>query len=470
VRRYALLVILAVAFSAVACTRDVAIPEPEVSPSSPVPSPAGSPSPDPVPQSERCGSGDYPEPDPDRPRYEMRLSMDGGPEVRGTTAVEFTPDLPTGRLVFRLWPNAPTQAEQGAALDTRSIAVDGERTRGRRVNPTTLVVPLDERLEAGDEVDAAVEWRLRLPGAVADRLSLDGSSYRLGSFFPVLPWVPGEGWALDPPTTSFAEANVSPIADFDVTVKTPPGFEVLASGDEVAPGRWRAEEVRDFALAAGPFDIARATTKAPEKVEVIVGVDRDLSSSPDAWARQVAADLQELARRFGPYPWATFNLAIMNSLSSSGIEYPTMVFQGPESLGQTTSHELGHMWFYSLVGSNPARDPWLDEGVTSWAESTVQDSLSEFMSYSMPPGAEGEMGRPMTYWDQQTSTTYYLGVYAQGVQALGTLDDPADVNCGLRAYVSENAYGIAEPDDLLDALEPVIPNARRVLARFGARF
>jgi aminopeptidase N len=147
-----------------------------------------------------------------------------------------------------------------------------------------------------------------------------------------------------------------------------------------------------------------------------------------------------------------------------------MVFQGPQTLGQTTAHELGHMWFYSLVGSNPATDPWLDEGLASWAESTVQDSLGEFMSYDLPVVAAGEMGRPMSYWDGTTGRDYYLGVYAQGVQALGSMGSPRDVNCGLREYVSAHAYGIAEPDDLLDSLDDVIPRARRVLTRFGARF
>jgi hypothetical protein len=471
VRRYPSICLVVVALAATACSGDVTISKPAVSPTpSATPTPAEPVSPTPAAEAGRCGPDVYPEPDPDRPRYEMRLHLDGGTEVTGTTSVEFSPDLPTGRLFFRLWPNAPTQAEQGARLATGEVTVDGARARSRQVDPTTLMVPLQERLQPGDGIDARVRWRLQIPGAVADRLSLDGRSYRLGSFFPILPWVPGEGWALDSPTTSFAEANISPIADFDVTVDAPKGFEVLASGEEVSPGLWRAKEVRDFALAAGPFDIATGTAKAPDKVEVRVGVDRSIGAAPKAWVQQVVAGLEELAGRFGDYPWPTLNLAIMNSLSSSGIEYPTMVFQGPETLGQTTSHELAHMWFYSLVGSNPARDPWLDEGVTSWAESTVQDSLSEFLSISIPAEANGEMGRPMTYWDGQTGATYYLGVYAQGVQALGNLGRPREVNCALRAYVADNAYAIAEPEDLLDALEPLIPRARKTLERFGARF
>jgi hypothetical protein len=456
------------AVMASACTSDRALEE--VAPSTPSAVSPENPDPSPTRVAGRCGFTSYPKPDPDRPSYDMRVELDGGPNVRGVTTVEFTPDLPTRRLVFRLWPNGPVQSGEGASLDTGRVAVDGSRSQSRLVNATTLEVPLAPRLDAGEEVEASVKWRLQLPGAVLDRLSLDGSAYRLGSFFPILPWVPGEGWATEPATTSFAESNISPTADFEVDVEVPEGFNVLASGVEVSRGHWRAEAVRDFALAAGPFEIARSTARVPAPVKVAVGVDSSLGADPDAWVGQVVADIEELSRRFGPYPWPTYNLAIMNSLSSAGIEYPTMVFQGPESLGQTTSHELGHMWFYSLVGSNAAVDPWLDEGITSWAESTVQDSLSEFMSYTIPPEAEGQMGRPMTYWDRLSDTTYYFGVYAQPVQALGTLDDPQGVNCALRAYVSEHAYGITDPDDLRNALQESFPNAREVLTSFGARF
>jgi Peptidase family M1 domain len=467
-------IVLVAVFLLSACSNDAALDRvqpPESPTTSSGPSPSDSPPASPTPiASGRCGSDVYPTPDPDRPRYDMTLHMDGGPSVRGRTAVDFTPDLATGRLVFRLWPNGPDQAQAGARLTTRRVAVDGDRAGARLVNPTTLVVPLEDRLAAGEEISASVVWRLQLPGPVTDRISLDGQSYRLGSFFPILSWVPGEGWATDPPTTSFAEANISPTADFDVDVRVPDGFQVLASGTEVSRGHWRATEVRDFALAAGPFDVGTGTAHVPHPVKIAVGVDRAIEADPNAWVQQVVADLEGLSKRFGSYPWPTFNLAIMSSLSSAGIEYPTMVFQGPETLGQTTSHELGHMWFYSLVGSNPARDAWLDEGLTSWAESTVQDSLAEFMAYPIPPEAQGQMGKPMTFWDQFTDNTYYFGVYAQPVHALGSLNDPADVNCGLRSYVSQHAFGIAEPDDLLAALRPLIPNVRGVLERFGARF
>jgi len=70
---------------------------------------------------------------------------------------------------------------------------------------------------------------------------------------------------------------------------------------------------------------------------------------------------------------------------------------------------------------------------------------------AIPPAARGHMGAPMTYWDRH-GAAYGAGVYAQSVAALRSLGAPAKVDCALRAYVARNAYGIAEPSDLLAAL------------------
>jgi hypothetical protein len=58
------------------------------------------------------------------------------------------------------------------------------------------------------------------------------------------------------------------------------------------------------------------------------------------------------------------------------MEYPTLVTAGtrwlaprgvlqPESV---TIHEVGHQFWYGLVGSNEFEHAWLDEGVNSYAQ------------------------------------------------------------------------------------------------------
>ena len=124
-------------------------------------------------------------------------------------------------------------------------------------------------------------------------------------------------------------------------------------------------------------------------------------------------------------------------------------------------------WFYGQVENDQGRDPWLDEGLASWAEAGLEGTLPSFVSRSIPSGGKGQVGQPMTYWSARSSI-YYTSVYVQGVQALAALGPPALVDCTLAAYVNAHAYRVARPADLISALRAVFPNAPAVLARFGA--
>jgi hypothetical protein len=56
------------------------------------------------------------------------------------------------------------------------------------------------------------------------------------------------------------------------------------------------------------------------------------------------------------------------------------------------------------------------------------------------------------------------------VKALHALGDHDAVDCALRRYAHDNAYRVAVPQDLLNALAPDFPDAERLLRGFGARF
>jgi hypothetical protein len=388
--------------------------------------------------------------------------------VEGDQRVRFTPDLPTDRLVFRLWPNSPVLAADGARLETGAVTVDGRTVEAVLEAPTLLVVRPGRALAAGTAVDVALPWTLRLPVASGDRVSVDGEAVRLGSFFPILSWEPGVGWATEPPTGGFAEASTAPTADFDLTVTVPAGLSVLASGTGDRPGHWTATAMRDVAVSVGRFATATGVARAPDPVEVTVGVHRSVvGASAEAYRDRVVAALEDFGRRFGAYPWPTYTLAITPRLGG-GIEYPGHVMQGGGTLSGTTSHEVAHQWFYGLVGNDQGRDPWLDEGLATWAEGRFEGTLEAFGARVLPAAAAGRLGEPMTYWDARPGA-YYAGAYVQGAQALAALGDPSLVDCALRVYVAQEAHQVALPRDLVAAASAVFPDAAATLARFGVR-
>lgn len=406
-------------------------------------------------------------PPADRPRYVIRMAIKPADNVvTGDLDLRFTPDLATDELVFRLWPNGPRIGGAGGRLEAGPVLVGSHPAETVTENPTTLVVKIGRRLSAGETVEVSMPWRLTLPRPVKDRVSRTGDAVRLGSFFPVLAWEPGVGWGREPPTSGFAEATTTPVADFSLSIDAP-GLDVLASGVPDGSGRWTATAVRDVAVSAGHFTVATGTANAPEPVAVTVGVHEGIGENPQAYVDRIVKALEDFNRRFGAYPWPTYSVSITPDLTG-GIEYPMHVLQGPGSGNRTTPHEVAHMWFYGLVGNNQARDPWLDEGLASYAEARVEGTLPSFRSRTIPADAKGRAGEPMTYWEGHQGS-YYRGVYVQGAQALAALGDPELVDCALRLFVAANAHRVATNRALVEAIRPVFPDAATVLARYGIR-
>jgi len=289
------------------------------------------------------------------------------------------------------------------------------------------------------------------------------------SFFPLLAWN-GTGWATEPPVRTDSVWSTSPTADFDVHVIVPAGLRALGSGEEVGVGHWQARAVRDFALAVGSFRVVSATVNAPRPVRVTVGLERGSVFSARDFLASATRVLRFYARRFGDYPWSTYSIAVMKDFRGlNGTAYPTLGFLGDASL-VLVPHETAHQWFYSLVGDDQSRDPWLSEGLATWAQTGPENSLSSMLATPIPPGVRNRIGAPMAFWQSYDFETIRAGVYVQTVQALAALGSAAKVDCALRQFVVRNAYRTAAPRDLLAALEPFFPAAERKLRARGAHF
>ena len=288
---------------------------------------------------------------------------------------------------------------------------------------------------------------------------------RLGTFLPLLAWDPRRGWVTDPPARILAESSTTPAADFDVTVEVPRGLRAVVTGDAVGSGRWHAEAVRDVALAVGRFWIARTTAHAPNPVAIRVAT---VTGSSTQLLRVAKSALERLSRKYGAYPWKSFTLVVPPDLFRVGIEYPMLVYIGRSPYARLiVDHETGHQWFYSLVGNDQARDPWLDETLATWAQIRL-GSLEPPRPRGLPRSALRHVGSGMTYWNR-VGGGYYYGVYGEGFRALRSLGNNAKVDCALRSYAARHAYGIARPADLLDELNAVIPEAEKRLRPWGIR-
>ena len=127
-------------------------------------------------------------------------------------------------------PTPPRIGRAGGRLDVTAAQLAGQPATGRYEaggaaagRPGTIWI-LPGAFPGGQPVEARLEFRLTLPGAINDRVATVGRSVRLGSAIPTLSWIRGDGWQSTPATHLNAEAAASEVADWDVSVTMPPSY------------------------------------------------------------------------------------------------------------------------------------------------------------------------------------------------------------------------------------------------------
>jgi hypothetical protein len=130
----------------------------------------------------------------------------------------------------------------------------------------------------------------------------------------------------------------------------------------------------------------------------------------------------------------------------------------PADVSFAVTHEVGHMWFYSSVGSNQATQPFADEGLVEYLTRTLEG----FRGSKVPTtNLDG------TVYDY-TSDTYYEVIYIQGSNYLNAYrKNVGDANfyAGLRAYYQQYKNGFGGTKQMLMALQ-----AKSGVGGFHARF
>jgi len=188
-------------------------------------------------------------------------------------------------------------------------------------------------------------------------------------------------------------------ADFGVyDVKlTVPSYEVVgASGvkvgevnnpDNTKTGAYHGDDIHDFAWTASP----RYKVKDDGVYQGQMGpVQMRILMQPAHWSQVerhekiLKESLEHFESWYGPYPYKTITLVDPEPDSAAGgMEYPTFItgetswfmpdgFYMPELV---VEHEFGHQYWYGMVATNEFEDAWMDEGINSYTEVKVLDSI-----------------------------------------------------------------------------------------------
>lgn len=386
---------------------------------------------------------------PASPSYTVSLTSDStGANWNGHESVSFTNASPTALddVYLRLWDNYHGNCPSTPITVSN---VTGGTPSALSVGCTALGITLPAPLQQGQSASIGFDLSIAVPSG-ADRFGRDGAFSFIGNALPVLAIRDGSGWHLDPYTNN-GEAFYSLAADFTVTLDHPTSVLVPATGTSVdtpgSAGRTvttaTASKVRDFAWAAGPFSKVSGTSPAGVKVNVYA-VSGISSSSAQSMLSTSQSAIDAHAARFGAYPYGEVDAVLDNNFWFGGMEYPGFVLDLVDSNALT--HELGHQWWYGIVGDDEYNSPWLDEAFTDYATDLAEGKTGTgcWNSVSWASSAE-RITNSMAYWDAHSSR-YSTVVYGYGKCALHDLQrllGDSAMRTLLHDYAQAHWYGVS---------------------------
>lgn len=441
-------------------------------------------------------------------------------------------------LELRLTPNA----FHPDAVSLESVKQAGRPVAFDAVAPDRVQVTLGplEAKAGAVELDVAFSARVpRAPAAAMGGLALSSQKTDHGAFAAsadflslvgVLPQVPPiiGGQAMPEPGGIGDVALYEP-GNYLVSVRVPRGFRVHANGNALGEVPEKDGDVRFSFGAAAVRDFPILIARGDQTAKASWG-DLTVESSfdpADAKAgkrvlQYARSALRQFERHFGPTPQATFRLVEAPlSGGAGGMEFPGLVtlsaalyrggaglfgasglagmgggvaglgmmFQTPEMdamannlLELSVAHEVAHQYFAGLVGSDPIRDPIVDESLAQdaallylrWEHGAkAADALRQtqlvmpYQLYRMTGGEDGRAERPTTGFSSEME--YAALVYAKAPllhEAQRKLLGEEAYVAGLKAYVDAYRYRWACADCLtrtLAALHPAQAEALRGL-------
>ena len=404
--------------------------------------------------------------------------------LTGTVSVRFfnQEELSLDNIYFRLFSNF-----WGGQIDVSNVMVDETPAVTSLENDdTSLRVDLDQSLAPGESVQISMDFQLKLPETMGGNYGLLGyfdEILVLDTFYPMIPAYDENGWYSEVPLEN-GDLTYNDASFYLVEVSAPADMVLAASGSVVETET--QDGVQTLTIAAGP---ARDFFLAGSYAFTVVS-DEWEGIQVNSYALVGLKTLQEYALRdaveaiktfsdlYGPYPYSEFDV-VSTPLLALGIEYPGIVgilweaYQEGEStqgipndvlLESLVAHEVGHQWFYNVVGSNQQLEPWVDESLVQyiteqyfvtmygdWAGNSLRTNWNarweRVLKDEIPIGLKA---------DDYEGTAYSAIVYGRGPLFYLELENQLGRDTlleGIRNYYLQNQWQLAHTEDIKESLE-----------------
>ncbi|MBI9049366.1 MAG: M1 family metallopeptidase [Anaerolineaceae bacterium] len=419
------------------------------------------------------------------PYYLLNFELDETLEtVKGTVVVRYTNNSQDTleSLLFQLFP-----AVYGGWVDLGEITVN-EQTVDVEANRSSVVVtiPLTETLMPGSSCVVRIPFESSIPRDMGGNYGLYGyfdEVVVLDGFYPLLALYDEGKWHMN--ITSFnGDIKFEEMSFYQVTGEMPSDLVAITTGQEIATQKsgdmktvqYIAGPVREFYLAASEQFVTQEQQVGETNL-----LSTGMQGSEDAIAHAMEigeASFQIYTDRFGVYPYSEMDV-ISTPMQALGMEYPGVAtvttrlydlngdMNGTPNrvyLDSVIAHEVGHQWFFNLVGNDQIEEPWLDEAITQYivglfyedyygptAAQSYKESWAE--RWSRVDFSEIPIGKPSYAYDPSEYSPIVYGRGPYFIEALEAEMGSEIFGEALHHYVDDFGWQIATGDDFKAHME-----------------
>lgn len=269
-------------------------------------------------------------------------------------------------------------------------------------------VKLNEPLRPGGKITITIPFHIKIPAASISRMGHRGQAYYITQWYPKPAVYDRYGWHAIPYLSQ--GEFYSEFGAFDVYITLPQNYVLGATGDlkDEEELKWLDEKVKeteaitvfpedmtfppsakemktlhyqqdcvhDFAWFADKrFHVMKGRVELPESKRSVTSWILFTNNQTEWWkkALEYVNDATLYGSKWvGEYPFNNVTAVDGAMPGTGGMEYPTITLIGEvigeDNLEMTIAHEVGHNWFYGMLGSNEREHPWMDEGLTNFFE------------------------------------------------------------------------------------------------------
>jgi hypothetical protein len=396
---------------------------------------------------------------------------------------------------------------------TGTPAAPARKPLRTREEGTMMKVDLAAPLAPGQMATFDVAWHFLIPEHGADRMGRDGALYELAQWYPrVAVYDDVRGWNTEP-YLGQGEFYLE-YGDYTLAITVPAGYILAATGELTNPTevltptqiarlaqaaksdttihiiteaelksgaarpkstgtltwRFRARNVRDAVWAGSPDYMWDASSWNGHMAYAVYR-----QSAIETWkdaADMARMSIMEYSERWFPYPWPHIT-AVEGPIS--GMEYPMIAMENKSDdkydLYNVVTHEIGHMWYPMIVGSNERMYMWQDEGFNTFInyfsearrypekgsyEARVLQNRDSVVARYMKAGIDQPL---MVNPDRINPGILGENAYVKTAVGLAILRDeilgPAAFDDAFREYTRRWAFRHPTPEDFFRTMEDV---------------